>query len=62
MKSILEHLADDPNIDPRLRAIFSAGIRKPIQVPGSDRQREVRDEEHADQLRAERVERIARGD
>ena len=58
MQSIIDHLANDPNIDPALRRI----LESPIHIPGSERQQEVRDEEGRDQWEEERLERIERGD
>ncbi len=52
-------IAAQQGIDPALREFFG---RAPITVRGSERQREVRDEEAADQRADERRDQLERGE
>lgn len=55
--NLFDLIAADPNVDPAFKRALS-----PIQVRGSDRWNEVRDEERADEQREERKEQIERGE
>jgi len=59
MIDILDLLAADPNVGQGMRDFLR---RTPIAVPGSDRWKEVQQDEREDQQRDERRAQLARGE